>query len=193
VVVNPGNQGNLEGDPVSLQIEANDPDGDTLTFSATGLPPGLTINPSGLIDGTITAGASTSSPYTVKVKATDPGLLSGERQFVWTIALSNVPPEITQPANQVNNEGDSVSLQIEATDPDGDSLEYSALGLPTGLSINASTGLISGTIQSGASASSPYTVMVKVNDQIAAPVSATFTWWTVKSQVYFIYLPLVIE
>ena len=88
VVVNPGDQVNLEGGPVSLQVQVTDPNGDPLTYGAVNLPPGLTINSSsGLISGTITAGASTSSPYTVKVKATDPGLLSDERQFVWTVTI----------------------------------------------------------------------------------------------------------
>ena len=45
---------------------------DTLTYAATGLPGGLTIDPaSGLISGTIAAGASMSGPYAVTVTATD--------------------------------------------------------------------------------------------------------------------------
>ena len=86
VVVKPADQANFEGDVVSLQVLASDPDSDPLTYTATGLPAGLSINPtSGLISGTITAGASAFSPYKVKVKATDPGLLSDEREFTWTV------------------------------------------------------------------------------------------------------------
>ncbi|NJL15721.1 MAG: PKD domain-containing protein, partial [Microscillaceae bacterium] len=53
VVSNPGMQVNLEGDVVNLPIIASDPDaGQTLSYSATNLPPSLTINPStGLISG----------------------------------------------------------------------------------------------------------------------------------------------
>ena len=38
-----------------------------------------------------------------------------------------------------------MGLPISATDPDGDVLTYSATGLPPGLSIGATTGLIGGT------------------------------------------------
>ena len=41
--------------PVELALVASDGNGDVLTFSATGLPPGLTIAPAtGLIAGTLT-------------------------------------------------------------------------------------------------------------------------------------------
>ena len=188
-------QSNDEGDMIDpLQIVASDPDpnGDSVTYIATNLPDGLSINDTtGEISGRIGGDASNGSPYHVQVTAGD-GKPFGSTTigFDWTI--SNPPPEITQPADQLNIEGDPVSLQIEATDPDEDSLEYSALGLPTGLSIHASTGEISGTILSGASTFSPYTVTVTVDDRIADPVPATFTW-TVKNPLYFIYLPLVTE
>ncbi|SDX07785.1 Putative Ig domain-containing protein [Flagellimonas zhangzhouensis] len=51
-VTNPGDQYNYEGDAVSLQIEATSPN--NTTYSATGLPPSLTINENtGIITGTI--------------------------------------------------------------------------------------------------------------------------------------------
>ena len=65
------------------------------------------------------------------------------RRFNWTV---NSPITITDPGDQVNNPGDTVSLQVSATDTASGTLSYAATGLPTGLSINSSTGLISGTI-----------------------------------------------
>ena len=53
-------------------------------------------------------------------------------------------------ANRSNNEGAVISLSAHATDPESDTLTYAATGLPTGLSINTSTGLITGTISAGA-------------------------------------------
>ena len=47
---------------------------------------------------------------------------------------------------------------------DADGLTYSASGLPTGLSINSGTGLISGTIGNQAADGSPYTVTVSASD-----------------------------
>ncbi len=53
---------------------------------------------------------------------------------------------VTNPGNQTGTVGTAVSLQIHATDSaSGQTLTYSATGLPAGLSINSSTGLISGT------------------------------------------------
>jgi len=54
-------------------------------------------------------------------------------------------PRVTQPRNQVNVVGDSITYSINATDADSPSLSYQATGLPTGLTINASNGLITGT------------------------------------------------
>ena len=53
---------------------------------------------------------------------------------------------VTNPGSQTGTVGTAASLQITATDSaSGQTLTYSATGLPTGLSINSSTGLISGT------------------------------------------------
>jgi hypothetical protein len=190
----PPDQVDKEGDTVSLQIQATDPNEDTLTYNAVGLPPGVTINTStGLISGTILAGASDFSPYSVTVNVDDGEAPPVPVTFDWAIPGINHPPQITQPPNQVSTEGDTVSLQIVASDPDEDTLVYNANGLPHGLSINTSTGLISGTILSGTSAFSPYTVTVTVDDGGAAPVSTIFTW-TVESPtspMHYIYLPIV--
>ena len=82
-VTNPGSQTGTVGTAVSLQIHATDSaTGQTLTYGATGLPAGLSINSSsGLISGTPTT-AGTSS---VTVKATDTTGASGSASFTWTI------------------------------------------------------------------------------------------------------------
>jgi hypothetical protein len=54
-----------------------------------------------------------------------------------TCDSNNRPPDVTEPVTQNNAEGDSsVSLPIEADDPDGDTIYYSAANLPEGLSIS---------------------------------------------------------
>ncbi|GIH19594.1 putative Ig domain-containing protein [Rugosimonospora africana] len=82
-VTNPGNRTNTAGTATSLQIQARDSaTNQTLTYSATGLPAGLSINrSSGLISGTpTTTGTSTSA-----VTATDTTGASGSATFTWTI------------------------------------------------------------------------------------------------------------
>jgi hypothetical protein len=79
---------------------------------------------------------------------------------------------ISTPAAQTSTVGQAASLAISASDPNGDSLTYSASGLPAGLGINASSGLISGTpITAGTSS-----VTVTVNDGRGGTASASFSW-----------------
>ena len=175
-------QTNTVVDTVSLQVLASDADaGDTLSYSATGLPAGLSINTSsGLISGDIASGADTSSPYTVLVTVTDNGSPneSANVSFTWNVYLPNNAPAVDSVDNQTNTVADSVSLQVLASDTDGDTLTYSATGLPDGLFINTSSGLISGDIASEADTSSPYSVTVTVTDNGIPNESAntSFTW-----------------
>jgi hypothetical protein len=84
-VTSPGNQTGTVGTAVSLQVTASDSaSGQTLTFSATGLPAGLSISSPGLITGTPTT-AGTSS---VTVTATDTTGAHGSTTFTWTISTS---------------------------------------------------------------------------------------------------------
>ncbi len=63
---------------------------------------------------------------------------------------ANDPPVVTNPGNQFGVEGENVTLPIIATDDGACSgLTYAASGLPPGLAIDATTGLISGTLDAG--------------------------------------------
>jgi hypothetical protein len=80
---------------------------------------------------------------------------------------------VTSPGNQTGTVGTAASLQIHATDSaSGQTLTYSATGLPAGLSINSATGLISGTPTTAAT----YSVAVTARDTTGATGSAAFTW-----------------
>ncbi|WP_455583903.1 putative Ig domain-containing protein [Kitasatospora aureofaciens] len=80
---------------------------------------------------------------------------------------------VTGPGNQSGTVGTATSLQIHASDSaSGQSLTYSATGLPAGLSINSSSGLISGTPTTAGSSN----VTVTAKDTTGASGSASFTW-----------------
>ncbi|MGX9884081.1 putative Ig domain-containing protein [Streptomyces sp. NPDC002276] len=84
-VTNPGSQSTATGSTASLQISASDSASATLTYSASGLPTGLSISSStGLISGT----ASTAGTYAVTVTATDSTGASGSASFTWTVSTS---------------------------------------------------------------------------------------------------------
>ena len=126
-----------------------DPDGDILTYSVTGLPDGLTIDPeTGLITGTIANSASSSGPYDVTVTAVDTEGASVEMMFTFNVTnpapvIGDVELPITPPVV-----GEAVIIDVGAVtqDPDGDVLTFSAVDLPPGLSIDPATGLITGTV-----------------------------------------------
>ncbi|TVZ05863.1 glycoside hydrolase [Trebonia kvetii] len=80
---------------------------------------------------------------------------------------------VTNPGTRTGTVGTAASLQIQATDSaSGQTLSYSATGLPAGLAINASTGLISGTPTTAAN----NTVTVTVKDTTGAAGTASFAW-----------------
>lgn len=83
-VTNPGNQSSTTGVATSLQISASSSgSGQTLTYSATGLPTGLSINAStGLISGTPT----TVQTVTTTITATDSTNATGTATFAWTVS-----------------------------------------------------------------------------------------------------------
>ena len=165
----PGNQSGRVGIGVSLQLSASDPDGTPLTYSASGLPAGLTILPG---SGTITGTPTAPGTFSVTARATD-GVLTAQQSFTWVIQppLQNVAPTLVNPGNQTGDVGRQVLLQLQGADANGDALTYSALGLPAGLQVSSVTGLISGTPITAAS----YSVTVRVSDG-RTTVSQLFAW-----------------
>jgi O-glycosyl hydrolase len=171
-VTNPGNQTGTVGTPIAgLQIHASDSAaGQTLTYTARGLPAGLSLSSSGLITGTPTT-AGTSS---VTVTATDTTGASGSASFTWSVSpAAGNTVTVTNPGSQTGTVGTAISgLQVHASDSAaGQTLTYSATGLPAGLSISSS-GLISGTPTTAGTS----TATVTATDTTGATGTATFPW-----------------
>ncbi|MER5516979.1 M4 family metallopeptidase [Streptomyces sp. NPDC002763] len=79
---------------------------------------------------------------------------------------------VTNPGSQSSTVGTAVSLQVSASSTNSGSLTYAATGLPTGLSISSSTGVISGTPTTAGT----YSTTVTVTDSTGATGTASFTW-----------------
>jgi Putative Ig domain len=111
----------FEGEPSDLHPQATDADGDTLTWSATGLPAGLTINPAtGAIGGTIASGAARPEPYAVTITVTDGFGGQASESFAWTVTTETLP---TVEQLKVNFQSAAAAI------PDGYVRDY---GLPYG-------------------------------------------------------------
>jgi PKD repeat protein len=110
--------------------------GTPTAFNATGLPAGLSVNSTtGVISGTPTA-AGTS---TVTVSATNAG---GTASGTLTIVIDPALPVISSATTATGTVGALFSFQIVASSQPS---TYAATGLPAGLTVNSSSGLISGT------------------------------------------------
>jgi autotransporter-associated beta strand protein len=107
-------------------------------YSATGLPAGLTVNH---LTGEISGAPATLGTYPVTLEATTSG---GTGTKAITMIIVPVPPGpfINSPATADGATGWDFSYQITAETP---ATTYGATGLPPGLAVDSTTGLISGT------------------------------------------------
>lgn len=172
-----GDQFNVAGDAASVSIYTVSPISTSLTYSAEGLPPGLSIDSgTGTVSGTISYGADTDSPYSVTITATDSHAgVDVSTGYSWTVEAPAIAMD--GPAGVESVVGATSSIPITAIDNDVATLDYTATGLPSGLTIDSATGVISGTIANDADANSPYSVTVTATDSDAnISNTLTFTW-----------------
>jgi prepilin-type N-terminal cleavage/methylation domain-containing protein len=135
-VDNPGNQINTASAAIAA-IQATAKGGSIpLTWSAVNLPTGININSAGQITGTPTVAGT----YNVTLTATDARKLAGTAAFTWTI---NPAPTVTNPGNRVSPAMSPVTLPVAATGGTAP-VTWGATGLPAGLAIDATTGVITG-------------------------------------------------
>ncbi len=170
-IFSPGPQTTAVGGSVYLQTQGEDTATGALSYAATGLPKGLSISSStGVISGT----ATTAGTSTVTVTGKDSTGPTGSATFTWTVGSTGPDTvTVTNPGSQAGTVGTVASVQIAATDSaSGQTLAYSATGLPAGLSISSSTGLISGAPTTAGTSS----VTVTATDGTGASGAATFSW-----------------
>ncbi|MFM7021469.1 MAG: putative Ig domain-containing protein, partial [Flavobacteriales bacterium] len=106
------------------------------SYNATGLPAGLSVNTTtGIISGTPTAAGSS----TVTLSATNAG---GTGTKTLTITVNPAAPVISSAATATGTVGTAFTYNITASNTP---TSYNASGLPAGLSVNTTTGVISGT------------------------------------------------
>jgi hypothetical protein len=135
-------------------VIATDPDGDPLTYTLTTMPAGMVIDPAtGRI--TWTPGADEVGTQNATVQVSDG--LGGSATQSFSICVDEAPGNhdpviVSQPeTSAVSSAGGSssntsnYSYQVEAIDPDRDTLTYSLRQAPDGMTIDPTTGLITWT------------------------------------------------
>jgi len=171
-VSGPGNQSSVSGTPVTPLTDSASDSSSTATissWSATGLPPGVTVNAA---NGVITGTPTTAGTYTVTVGATDSAGQTGSTSFTWTVTNTVT---VAAPGPESSVSGSAVSaVTVGATDSSSTATisSYAATGLPTGLTINSSTGTVTGTPTTAGT----YPVTVTATDSASFAGTTSFTW-----------------
>jgi GH25 family lysozyme M1 (1,4-beta-N-acetylmuramidase) len=84
-LLNPGNQKQTTGDPAGLQLQQVIPaPGATVSYTATGLPAGLSLSPAGQLTGWLKRAGN----YTVQISASSSAGTAGSVSFGWTVAAA---------------------------------------------------------------------------------------------------------
>lgn len=135
-------------EPIDLLVGgyARDPDaGDKLTFTGSGLPSWLKVTDDGHLSGMATTADAGDKKF--RVRATDKDGAFAETNVILTIQKVNQKPVWTATSIRLKNareaEDYTADLRDFATDPDGDTLNFTKLTGPDWLRINAD-GRISG-------------------------------------------------
>ncbi len=185
-VTNPGPQATDDGFSIdedtlligSVATNDSDSDGDLLVYAQTSLPSNGTLVFGNDGSFTYTPNSDFNGSDSFDYLVTDAeGAVSTAAVMITVNSVNDAPVVDTPIADRADNDSDVIALNISGnfSEIDGDSLSFSAVGLPTGLMMDAS-GNITGTIDSSASASGPYTVVVTVNDGNGGSTTDTFSW-----------------
>ena len=123
----------------SYSATATDVESDTITWSISGEPAGMTMNSStGAISWTPLEGVTTSEEVTIT--ATDDGTpaMTDTQKFTITVTAVNDAPTATADTKTVDEDSVNNAITLAGTDPEGSSLTYTIIS-------NPSNGTLSGT------------------------------------------------
>ena len=163
-----GNRAVAEGATLAFAVTAADADGDAVTVTATGLPPGASFDGESFA---WTPAFGDAGNHAVRFAASD-GSLADEETVLLTVGDVNHPPTVEPIPDQTVAEGATLTLQVLATDADGQTLSYASPNLPPGATLHAATGVLTWTPGYAAAGAYP-NVQVAVSDGEDATV-ATF-------------------
>jgi len=173
------------GNAYAFQPAAADADGDTLSFSITGMPAWASLNTAtGALSGTpAEADAGTSADIVISVSDGQASAALPAFRIVVASALPPVtpPPPVTNSAPTITGSPattvqatSAYSFRPTASDPDGQTLSFSITNKPSWASFSTTTGRLNGTptaTQTGTYAN----IVISVSDGTATASLPAFT------------------
>ena len=199
------NQTSAEGATASYHVPGVSTTGSPLSYSATGRPSWLALDPdTGILSGTPPFDAAAWSPYAIQVTVTDTSnTLTVTRLLYWTVTDVNVAPSLNPIPDQTTSHNVTVSFPVHGTDFDSvrapcDLVSFAVVSvvpigatpaspLPTLTAVNVpseqsdhscSIATFHATLTGSSSVDGSYTVTVVASDTKPVPGTDTraFTW-----------------
>ncbi|WP_040727020.1 immunoglobulin-like domain-containing protein [Thiomicrorhabdus sp. Kp2] len=173
----------LEDMDVQVTVSNISTNGDVIVGTQTVTIPAGSTEVKFTVDNVEDAIKETPEDYKVAITGYENGgyeaVTEGAMEVSTTITDDDDAPIANDIPPQNDEDADGISLDISTFFTDDNPLTYSATGLPPGLSINISTGEITGTIDNSASQGGTggvYSVTVSATDGVNPPASSTFDW-----------------
>jgi PKD repeat protein len=155
------------GERLTIVVNATDPDGDKLTYTATGLPVNATFDAGNRTFAWTTVYRQTGN-YTVTFRVSD-GVLSATKTAAIMVTNTNRAPVMEKiPAASIKESRD-LKIVVNATDADGDKLTYTATNLPVNAAFDAKNRTL--TWKPASSQTGNYTVTFRVSDGVLSDMT----------------------
>jgi RHS repeat-associated protein len=157
------------GVPFTYQLTARDSDFDPLRFGAPLLPGGATFN---IATGQLSWTPSAPGPHDFIFSVSDPYgyVVTQALTLVVQLPVVNLPPQITSAPPAQGFAYRPFSYDVDAFEPESEPVQFSLVSGPQGMSIDASTGLISWLPTRGG----VYSAQVSVRDPDGATATQSF-------------------
>ncbi|MGH1429386.1 MAG: Ig-like domain-containing protein [Arenicella sp.] len=161
----PTDQTLFDNELFSFRAEAVHFEGRGITYEFTESPDGATIVPNtGQIEWTPTVSQLGANPFILRAFSSDG--LEDTASFTITVeANTNQSPEITSSPVLTGQTGVSYEYPVVATDAEGHTLTYSLTQAPSGMRVNATSGVVSWNVPNAASSATTHPVIVRVTDE----------------------------
>ncbi len=159
-----------EGTTQTVTLTASDPDGDALTFAISGTRPAWVTLAGAVL--TLAPTFTDAGSYTVSLVVTDPSNALASRMLSITVSNANGAPVLGGLTPQTMAEGTTKTVNLSATDPDGDTITFALTGTPPAwASITGSVLTLSPTF----TAAGMHTLTIEASDPSAAKASGNLT------------------